>query len=323
MPPGPVLVLGATGAFGGAVALALIGRGDAIRVFSRDRDKARLRLGDAQDLEIVEGDVQDRDALVRAAEGCRAVVDGVNYPFHRWVPHMARATANVIAAARRAGATILFPGNVFGLGRQTDGPLSESAPNRPSSRKGAVRVQMEQALRRAASESGPRVIVLRAGDFFGPTVRNRAVDFIFGNAAKGRPMRILGRAEIPHQWAYAPDAARLGLALLDLGHALAPFEVVHFKGHVAWPMEDFLRLVARQAGHPELAVKTTPWPLLYLAGAVYPVVMELLEIRYLWKESVIIDDARRRHLLPDFPTTPIAVAITDTLESYRAEALKP
>jgi nucleoside-diphosphate-sugar epimerase len=236
---------------------------------------------------------------------------------------MERATANVIQAARRAGATILFPGNVFGLGRQTAGPLAETAPNMPSSRKGAVRVQMEQALSRAASESGPRVIVLRAGDFFGPTVRNRAVDLIFRNAVKGRPMRILGRAEIPHQWAYAPDLARLGLALLDMDHGLAPFEVVHFKGYVAWPMEDFLRQVARHAGHPELAHKTTPWPLLYLAGALHPAVMELLEIRYLWKESVVIDDVRRRQLLPDFRTTRIDAAIEATLESYRAEELKP
>ena len=321
MPPRPVLILGATGAFGGAVALALIERGDAIRVFSRDTDKARRRLGDAAD--IVEGDVQDRDALARAAVGCRAIVHGVNYPFHRWVPHMARATANVIDAARRAGATILFPGNVFGLGRQTDGPLDETAPNRPSSRKGSVRVQMEQALRRAASASGPRVIVLRAGDFFGPTVRNRAVDLIFRNAAKGRPMRILGRADIPHQWAYAPDAARLGLALLDLDHGLAPFEVVHFKGHVAWPMADFVGQVARRAGHSDLRLKTTPWPLLYLAGALNPALMELLEIRYLWKESVIIDDARRRQVLPDFRPTPIDAAIDATLESYRADLLKP
>ncbi|MDP6883873.1 MAG: NAD-dependent epimerase/dehydratase family protein, partial [Rhodospirillales bacterium] len=207
MRPGPVLILGATGAFGGAVALALIGCGEAIRVFSRDGAKARLRLGDARAVDIVEGDVQDRDALMRAADGCRAIAHGINYPYHRWVPYMARATANVIAAARRAGATILFPGNVFGLGRQTAGPLDETAPNRPSSRKGSVRVQMEQALSRAASASGPRVIVLRAGDFFGPTVRNWSVDLIFRNAARGRPMRILGRADIPHQWAYAPDVA--------------------------------------------------------------------------------------------------------------------
>ena len=323
MPSRPVLILGATGAFGGAVALALIGRGEVIRVFSRDRAKARRRLGGAPAAEFVEGDVQNRDALVRAALGCRAIVHGINYPFHRWVPHMERANANVIAAARRAGATIVFPGNVFGLGRQTGGPLAETVPNMSSSRKGAVRVQMEQALRRAASESGPRVIVLRAGDFFGPTVRNRAVDLIFRNAVKGRPMRILGRAEIPHQWAYAPDVARLRLALLDMENGLAPFEVVHFKGHVAWPMADFLRLVARRAGHPELAVKTTPWPLLYLAGALYPAVMELLEIRYLWKESVIIDDARRRQLLPDFRATPIDAAIEATVESYRAENLRP
>ena len=321
MLPRPVLILGATGAFGGAVALALIERGAAIRVFSRDADKARRRLGYVAD--IVEGDVQDRDALVRALVGCRAIVHGINYPFHRWVPYMARATANVIAAARRAGATILFPGNVFGLGSQTDGPLDETAPNRPSSRKGSVRVQMEQALSRAASASGPRVIVLRAGDFFGPTVRNRAVDLIFGNAAKGRPMRILGRADIPHQWAYAPDAARLGLALLDLDHGLAPFEIIHFKGHVARPMADFVGHVARLAGHPELRLKTTPWPLLYLAGALNPALMELLEIRYLWKESVIIDDARRRQLLPDFRPTPIDTAIDATLESYRADPLKP
>ena len=323
MPRRPVLVLGATGGFGGALARELIRRGRPIRVFARQPDKAAARLGDAALCEFVQGDVADREGLIRAAQGCGAIVDGINYPFHKWLPRMVEANANLIAAARRSGATILFPGNVYGLGRQSGRSLPETAENRPSSRKGAIRVQLEQALKRAASPSGPRVIILRAGDYFGPTVRNGMVDRIFGNALRGRPMRILGRADIPHQWAYVPDLARAGVELVDMGERLAPFEVVHFRGYIAWPLEDFLRLVARQAGLPDLPFKTVPWPILYLLGALSPVEMELLEIRYLWKESVVIDDPRLRRLLPDFRPTAIEAAVGATVESYRAEHAGP
>ena len=316
----PVLVLGATGSFGGAVTLELLARGVPVRALARDPVAGRAKLGAAPGLEWVAADVQDRAALERAARGAGAIVHGVNYPYHRWRPHMATATANVIAAARAAGALIVFPGNVYGLGRQTGRALDETAAMQPCSQKGALRVELETELRHAAV-AGVRVLVMRAGDYFGPTARNGLVDRIFQPALHGKPIQAIGRLDVAHQWAYLPDLARATVDLMGIGDRLAPFEVVHYAGLVADPARRFHDAVAEAAGHPGLPVRSLPWWLFRLLGMVDPVVRELMEMRYLWDDSVILDGAKLRRLLPGHVDARLDSAVAATLASYRP--LKP
>jgi nucleoside-diphosphate-sugar epimerase len=75
------------------------------------------------------------------------------------------------SAAQACRARIFFPGAVYNFGPDAFPLLAEDAPQRPQTRKGAIRVEMETSLR-AAAEQGVRVLILRAGDWFGPvTVR--------------------------------------------------------------------------------------------------------------------------------------------------------
>ena len=317
----PTLILGGTGSFGSAVVQEVLRRGQPARCLVRNADKASGLLGEAAGLELIAGDVQDPNAVTSAARGCGAVIHAVNYPYPKWVPNMAKATGNVIAAADNAGATVLFPGNVYGLGAQTEGPLAEDAPNRPVGHKGELRVRLEDSLLHATEEgSVKRVIVLRAGDYFGPTVRNGLVDPIFENATAGKPMRALGNLQAAHQWAYVPDLARAALDLLAIEETLEVYEVFNFAGTIASPNRDFLEKVAEQAGHPGLGIRVLPWSAIKLAGVFDSVVRELMELRYLYDQSVILDGSKLRRTLPDFKETPLAEAIHVTLESYRKTA---
>ncbi len=313
----PVLVLGATGSFGGAVALELLQRGGAVRALVRDEAKARVLFGGHRGLEFAAGDARDPGAVDRAAAGCGAIVHGINFPYDQWSPNMYVVTENVVGAAEAEGALVVFPGNVYGLGDQTGRPLDEAAENAPCSAKGVIRVDLETSLRQAAEAGAARVLIVRAGDYFGPTMRNGLVDPIFGNAAKAKPMRALGRLDMPHQWAYLPDLARAVADLMEKPGRLALFEVVHFAGHVAETEGAFLRLVAAASGHPDLPVGVAPWWMLRLAGLFSGVVREVMEMRYLFDGAVILDEPRLRELLPRFKATPIEVAVRDTLQSYR------
>lgn len=320
----PTLILGATGSFGRGFTQEAVRRGQPARCLVRNLEKAGRMLGESPHLELIEGDVQDLNSVVSAAKGCRAIIHSINYPFHQWLPNMARATAHVISAATAAKATILFPGNVYGLGPQCSGPLAEDAPNKPSGHKGALRVTLEDSLRHATEEgSVPRVIVLRAGDYFGPSVRNGLVDPIFENAMAGKPIRTFGNLEVAHQWAYVPDLARAALDLLAKEESMKPFEVFNFAGYVASPERDFLEQVAGQAGHASLAIRVLPWSALKLAAMFNAMLREMLELRYLYHQSVILDGSKLRRTLPDFRETPIAEAIRVTLESYQNSPASP
>ncbi len=313
----PILVVGASGAFGGAMVAEALRRERWVRALARDPARVRARFGSPAGLEVMTGDVQQPESLERAAAGCGIIVHGVNYPYPQWQPHMRTATANIIAAAERERATIVFPGNVYGLGRQTATPLTEAAAMQPCSVKGQLRLALETDLAAAAAR-GARCLIVRAGDYYGPWVRNGLVDRLFASAAAAKPLTALGRLTVPHQWAYVPDLARLTLDLLDRGPALAPHELVHFAGHVATPAGSFPRRIAELAGHPTLKIRVLPWWLLRLAGRLNPMIGELLELRYLFDEAVILAERRRLELLPDWQATPLDQAIAATLASYRS-----
>ena len=196
-----VLVLGASGGFGGAVADALIERGTRPRLFGRSTARLKQRFADAG-AEIIAGDVQDQAALSKAAEGCGVIVHGVNYPYHQWVPYLQTATLNIVAAARSAGATLLFPGNVYSLGPGAGEPIGEAAPHRPSTRKGRFRLRLEGLLEAATRADGDtpaiRVLNVRAGDYYGPSVRNGLVDRLYAEQrerfSKAPSLHTAGRA---------------------------------------------------------------------------------------------------------------------------------
>ncbi|MDP1661369.1 MAG: NAD(P)H-binding protein [Phycisphaerales bacterium] len=70
-----VAVAGGTGFVGRRIVAALLSRGYAVRVLARDAQDAAARLGPANALKIIEGDVLDRDAPARLVEGAQAVIN--------------------------------------------------------------------------------------------------------------------------------------------------------------------------------------------------------------------------------------------------------
>ncbi|MFD0388403.1 NAD(P)H-binding protein [Tistrella bauzanensis] len=185
------LILGAAGSFGGAVAQELGRRGWRLRLLVRDpAHLARLAL--AEDAEIVVGDARDPALVAHAAEGTDAIVHAVNLPWQHWEPAMRRITAAAVTAAREAHIRLVFPGNVYGFGRQDGRPLHEAAERRATTAKGRLRIALEQTIEDLGDSGAAPVLILRAGDFYGPTVRNRLVEMIFGRLARGRPRN--GRA---------------------------------------------------------------------------------------------------------------------------------
>ncbi len=69
--------------------------------------------------------------------------------------------AQVIAAARQSGATVIVPGNVYVFGADTPGPWGQTTPHGAQNPLGRIRIDMEAAYRGA----GVRTIILRGGDF--------------------------------------------------------------------------------------------------------------------------------------------------------------
>ena len=307
------LVLGATGGIGGETALALARHGWKIRALSRNVAPATSLQG----WEWVKGDSLDRASIVAAAQGVHAIVHAVNPPGYRnWAALVLPMIENTIAAAKAAGARILLPGTIYNYGPDAFPVLTEDSPQHPVTRKGAIRVELEQRLLKA-SGSGARVLIVRAGDFFGPGAGNNW--FSQGLVKPGPSIKTVsypGRRGIGHQWSYLPDVARTMVELLARREALESFATFHMAGH--WDadgtqMTDAIRRVAvGHSGH-EPHVTSFPWWLVTLASPFVETFRGLREMRYLWRMPLQMDNARLIATLGYEPHTPLDAAVEATL----------
>ncbi|MBE9607451.1 NAD(P)H-binding protein [Acetobacteraceae bacterium H6797] len=306
------LVLGATGGVGGHLAAGLKARGWAVRALARaPREDGAF--------DWVKGDVMVAADVARAARGASVIVHAVNPPgYRRWAELVLPMLDNTIAAARAEGARILLPGTVYNFGPDAFSPpgtlIGEEAPQQPRSRKGAIRVEMERRLAAAAGSGEAKVLILRAGDYFGPGASNNW--FSQGLVKPGARLSSItqpGRPGVGHQWAYLPDVARIMLDLLEQP-GLPDFARFHMEGH--WDADGTAMAGAiRRALGRELPMARFPWWAVGLARPAVPLFRELWEMRYLWREPVRLSNARLVALLGQEPRTPLDEAVGATLRS--------
>ncbi len=143
-----VLVLGATGGIGGETARKLRDAGWRVLALHRRLSDDVVR---RDGITWLRGDAMNRDDVLRAAHGCSVIVHGVNPPgYRRWGELVLPMIDNTIAAASAERAVIVLPGTVYNYGPDAFPLLHEAAPQRPLTRKGAIRVELERRLQAAA-----------------------------------------------------------------------------------------------------------------------------------------------------------------------------
>lgn len=308
------LVIGATGGLGSETALALAGRGWRVRAMNRNPEAAARGASWLGPVEWVKGDAMNAADVIAAAKGADLIVHAVNPPGYRnWKKLALPMLESTIAAAAVSGARIVFPGSVYNFGPGAFPLLNEQSPQNPQTRKGVIRLAMETRLREAAGE-GVRTLVLRAGDFFGPHGGNNW----FGQCLvrPGRRLRSVtypGAHEAGHAWAFLPDLAETIARLVEREDGLPAFEVFHFGGHWFEHGGDMADAIRRAAGMPGAPLRRFPWAGVYLASPFVTMFRELIEMRYLWKIPVRLDNARLVAFLGEEPHTPLDRALRMTL----------
>jgi len=271
-----VLIMGASGNFGSHAATAFEAAGWQVRRYQRGTD------------------------IAQAAAGVQVVVNALNPPnYKNWAENVPQIAALGLKAARASGATLVVPGNVYNFGT-APAPWGPDTPQNPQTRKGKLRVQMEQALKAATDV---RVIVLRCGDFINPTAPGAVFDIVLAKSiAKGK-LTALGDVAAAHSWAYLPDVARALVGLVEIRAELPRFADIPFAGHTL-SVNDIAGHYGRILGRP-VKVAAFPWWVMRLLSPVWRLANELLEMRYLASHPHWMSDAALNMYLPEFEPTPV------------------
>ncbi|NBT30501.1 MAG: epimerase [Rhodobacteraceae bacterium] len=269
-----VLILGASGKIGRASAKAFGEAGWKVRSYQRGTD------------------------MTQAALGADVIVNGLNPPaYHDWKTIIPQITTQVIAAANASGATVIIPGNVYNFGNY-GGVWDENTPQRPTTRKGKIRVEMEQRYR----QSGVSTIILRAGNFITQTPSDDVMGAVFLRQIKTGKLSHPGAPDIPQAYAYLPDWARAAVALAERRDQLQRFEDIPFPGHTFTVLD--LKAALEDRLSRDLRLSGFPWGVMLLASPFWELAREMLEMRGLWNTPHQLGAAKFHEILPDFQPTP-------------------
>jgi len=99
---------------------------------------------------------------------------------------------NLIEAAGKAEARLVVLENLYMLG-QPHRALNEDSPANPTSRKGAARHKLSQALFAAHRAGAVRAVTGRASDLFGPGVTQSQIgEQLYARVLAGKAAQVLG-----------------------------------------------------------------------------------------------------------------------------------
>lgn len=191
-----VLVTGATGFVGSAVARKLVGAGHDVRVLARASSNRQNVEGLA--LEVVVGDLTDRASLDAAMKGVTALFH-VAADYRLWVPDPDRmyainveGTRNIMLAAAAAGvARIVYTSSVATLGLNADGaPADETTPVTIDDMIGHYKRSKflaEREVSRLAREQDLPVVIVNPSTPLGPSdIKPTPTGRLIVDAASGR-----------------------------------------------------------------------------------------------------------------------------------------
>jgi len=215
---GDVLLTGATGLLGNAIARVLLSEGRRVRALVRNTSKAAAVVPAA--CELVAGDVTDAASVAAAAEGCGVVYHAAGLP-EQWLRDVrefervnVEGTRNVVAAAARCGATRFVYASTIDVFRFAPPgvPFDESeldpAPKATAyerSKQAADRIVVE------AMQKGLPAVFLHPSGIYGPgPLTSPGTNHLIADLVRGKvPMLLPGAIPV----VYSEDVA--------VGHVLA------------------------------------------------------------------------------------------------------
>ena len=311
--PMKLAVLGARGLLGGAVARRARLAGHQVRAVVRPgRDSPAFPMG----IEVVAGDLSSQASVLEAVRGMEVVVHAATVPYPEWPRFVPLFADNALAAAEAAGATLVFPGNVYVYGRPRSRFVAEDHPQEPHTMKGRIRLAVERKFLQAHQDGRVDLVLPRYPDVYGPGAMHADFRPVFEGALANKPCRWPLNADALHEFILNDDAAEAMLKLI--GTPAAHGRAVHVPGPRAIVSRDFIRLVYAAAGSGEPIVRVFGRGMYRLVGLFSPLARAAYEVAYLFDDPILLDGTLYRSLTGGpHPSTPYEVGVPRTLDWFR------
>lgn len=314
------IVFGAAGSLGAAIVRRLAALGMPTRAVVRSLDHTKQVFPQQTTIEKEVGNALNAESVHALCHDAKTIYHCVNVPYQQWSEIMPKATDNILAGAKEAKASVVFPGNVYGYGRFQHIPATEDHPLAATSKKGKLRNAIESKVMNAHKSGEVSVVIPRFPDYYGSNVVNRLMGPIFENAISGKKAQWIGKLNVPHDLIYIEDAAAAAvlLAMNEDAHG----QVWHVPGAGPLTGRQFIQMAFKAAGtKPGIGLLSGGF--LRFASLVNSDAREMRELLYEFEEPLVLDGTKFARAFPSFGYTPHEEAIRQTVEWFSKRSMMP
>ena len=237
--------------------------GDQVRVLDKLTYAGRREnLDDLEDqVELIVGDICDRDMVRSAVEGCDAIVNfaaesHVDRSIHspgEFIETDVFGTFVLLEAARDGGIRHLQISTDEVYGSIEEGSFTESSPLDPSSPYSASKAGGDLIVSAFAHTYGSESLIIRASNNYGPRQHpEKLIPLTILNCLAGDPVPVYGDGGQVRNWLYVDDFATAIAIVLERG---APGEAYNVGGPDELPNIEVVRRILELTGRDESLIE--------------------------------------------------------------------
>ncbi|MCK0471621.1 SDR family NAD(P)-dependent oxidoreductase [Halalkalibacter sp. APA_J-10(15)] len=302
-----VLVIGASGSIGYALVNELVNRGWEVIAFARNEEKLRSLFGHHDHVTIQSGDARNKQDIAKAAKGVEVLFHSLNFPYHQWEENLFICLQNILSVAEESDSKVAYVDNVYAYGIPSRSPITESVEKRPHTKKGKIRLALEQRL---MTSSVPTLLV-HMPDVYGPNANGTILHETLKSVVKGQTGIFVGNLRTKREFLYTIDGAKamVELSLRDdcynqiwnipSTHSITGYEI--------------MKLLRTEVSYNKKIIPISKAMIRFM-GLFSPLMRELVEMMYISETPIILSGEKYENEIGALPKTPYQVGLIETIE---------
>lgn len=300
------LVLGASGGIGYALVCELVNRGIEVVAFSRSKEKLMALYEHKVLVDIYSGDVLVEKEVMEAAEGVDVIFHAVSFPYQQWKHKHPLCIENIIRVVERQRAKMALVDNVYAYGRQANKEVTEETKKVPHTKKGKIRLAMENRLKNSHVPS----LIVHMPDLYGPNAENTLLHETLKNVVRNKNANFIGNLKVAREFLFTFDGAK---AMVELALREDAYNQ-NWNIPSAHPItgEEIVEIL-RNEGFRK-SIRTISKTTFQFIGIFHPFMREMVEMMYLTEEPIILSGKKYETKIGPIPCTPYKEGLRKTLK---------
>lgn len=304
------LVLGATGGMGYALVRELSDRNIEVIAFSRGKEKLYNLYQNQPNVTICSGDALVKNDVIEAAEGVDVIFHAVSFPYQEWEDKHPLCIDIMIQSAEIHNAKIVLADNIYAYGKHSNEEVTEDTNKEPHTRKGKIRLTMENMLKR----SNLPCLIVHLPDLYGPNAENTLLHETLKNVILNKPANFIGSLKVAREFIFTFDAAK---AMVELALREDAYNQ-NWNIPSAHPItgKEIIEIIRKETGYKQKISPVSKLMIRFI-GLFQPFMREMVEIMYLTEDPIILSGEKYQEKIGQIPQTSYKEGIKKTLDWMR------